>query len=73
MSGAKLCDNGNKTPFGANNDRPSGASAMATSLDVTTLRFVVATGNRESRRLATRQIKRIQRDERARRRGFNHA
>jgi hypothetical protein len=61
MSGAKMGGNCTKMPFAANNDRPSGASTLATSLDVNELQFAVATGNRQTKRLALRQLGRLRR------------
>ncbi len=61
MSGAGLGTNAVKVPFGSNNDRPGGASVLATSRDIDTLQFAIVTGNRQTRRLARQNLARIQR------------
>lgn len=61
MSGAKLGTNGAKTPFGCNQDRPGGADALATSNDVDALLYALDTGNRQTRRLAAKNLKKVQR------------
>ena len=61
MSGASLGTNAAKTPYSGNNDRPSGASVLATSRDIDALRFAIATGNRQTRRLAVQTLARLQR------------
>ena len=64
MSGASACRNAAKTPYVGNNDRPGGASALATSRDPESLRFAIATGNRQTKRLARQNLARLQRAER---------
>lgn len=59
MSGAKLGNNAAKVPFGCNNDRPGGASLLATSLDPNELQFAVENGNRQTRRLALQKLARM--------------
>ena len=61
MSGAGLGTNGLTMPFGGNNDRPGGASELATSRDIGALQFAIATGNRQTRRLASKNLARVQR------------
>lgn len=61
MSGAGMGTNAVKTPYGGNNDRPGGASELATSRDPETLQFAIATGNRQTRRLALQKLARLQR------------
>ena len=62
MSGVGVGSNPAKAPFGGNNDRPGGASVLATSRDADELRFSVATGNRQTRRLALKNLARLQRN-----------
>ena len=61
MSCAGLGGNPARVPFKGNNDRPGGASELATSRDIEELRFAVATGNRQTRRLAVQTLARLQR------------
>jgi hypothetical protein len=61
MSGARVGTNVAKVPYGGNNDRPGGASVVATSLDVEVLQFAIAAGNRQTRRLARQNLARLQR------------
>lgn len=61
MSCAGVGANPAKAPYGGNNDRPGGASALGQSLDPEVLRFAIATGNRQTRRLARQSLARIQR------------
>ena len=62
MSGPGVGGNPAKTPYGANNERPGGASALATSRDADQLRIAVAMGNRQTRRLALKNLARLQRN-----------
>lgn len=61
MSSASVGRNPAKTPFRGNQDRPSGASALATSRDPDALELAIATGNRQTRRLALQKLARLQR------------
>lgn len=61
MSGAKLSRNGAKARHGANTTRPSGASALATSRDPEALQLAMAIGNRQTRRLALKNTKKLAR------------
>ncbi len=61
MSGAKLGTNATKTPFGCNQTRPGGADALATSRDADALLLAIATGNRQTRRLARQNLQKMQR------------
>lgn len=61
MSGAGLGTNAAKVPNGGNNTRPGGASPIAESADPETLRFAIATGNRQTRRLARKNLRKAQR------------
>ena len=61
MSAAGVGRNPAKVPFSGNNDRPGGASDVATSLDPGALRFAIATGNRQTKRLALKNLARLQR------------
>jgi hypothetical protein len=61
MSGASVGANPAKVPYGGNNDRPGGASDLGQSNDPEVLRFAIATGNRQTRRLARQTLARIQR------------
>ena len=58
MSGAKAGTGG---LFGCNQDRPGGADALATSRDIEALMFAIATGNRQTRRLARQNLQKMQR------------
>ena len=60
MSSAATGTNAAKTPYGCNNDRPGGASELATSHDPEVLKFAIATGNRQTRRLALKKLTRLQ-------------
>jgi hypothetical protein len=62
MSSAGLGGNPAKTPHLANNDRPGGASALATSRDPDALALAIAMGNRQTRRLALKNLARLQRN-----------
>ena len=61
MSSAATGTNAAKTPYGCNNDRPGGASELAASRDLAVLQFAIAVGNRQTRRLAQKNAKRIER------------
>ncbi len=61
MSGASVGTNPAKVPFSGNNDRPGGASVLGRSHDPEVLRFAIATGNRQTRRLARQTLARMQR------------
>ena len=61
MSGARCGTNAMKVPFGGNNTRPGGAAPIAESTDADVLRFALATGNRQTRRLALKNLRRTQR------------
>ena len=61
MSGASVGRNPAKTGFGSNNDRPGGASVQATSRNPDELQFAIVTGNRQTRRLALKNLVRLQR------------
>ena len=61
MSGAGLGTNAAKVPYSGNNTRPGGASPMAESTDPETLRFAMATGNRQTRRLARKNPRKAKR------------
>lgn len=61
MSGAKLGVNGAKAHFKCNTTRPSGASSLATSGDVGDLVFALVLGNRQTRRLAKKNLRKSQR------------
>lgn len=61
MSGASVGTNPAKVPYTGNNDRPGGASPLATSRDPGVLLMCIATGNRQTRRLARQTLARIQR------------
>ncbi len=62
MSSASLGTNPAKVPYTGNNDRPGGASALAKSRDPDVLRMCIASGNRQTRRLARQTLARIQRN-----------
>lgn len=61
MSGPRACANAAKVPFSGNNDRPGGADALAMSRDVEVLQFAISTGNRQTRRLAQKNLDKMQR------------
>ena len=61
MSSAKLGMNGAKAHYGCNNTRPGGASALASSGDAELLLFALETGNRQTRRLARKNLQKMQR------------
>lgn len=61
MSGAGVGRNPANVPFCGNNDRPGGASDVATSRDPEALRFAIANGNRQTKRLAQKNLARLQR------------
>lgn len=61
MSGAKLGVNGAKAHFGCNTNRPSGASPLAESRDAEALTLALEIGNRQTRRLAARNLRKVQR------------
>ena len=61
MSAAGIGRNPAKVPFSGNNDRPGGAAEVATSRDPEALRFAIATGNRQTKRLALKNLARLQR------------
>ncbi len=61
MSGASVGTNAAKVPYSGNNDRPGGASVLGQSQDPEVLRFAIATGNRQTRRLARQTLARMQR------------
>ena len=63
MSGAGMGTNPASFFVGFNNDRPGGATVLAASRDVDTLKFAIATGNRQTRRLAAQNLARTQRKE----------
>ncbi len=65
MSGSSVGTNPAKVPYSGNNDRPGGASVLGQSHDPEVLRFAIATGNRQTRRLARQTLARIQRKETA--------
>lgn len=56
MSGAGLGTNAVRVLFGSNNDRPGGASTLAISRDPEVLQLAISTGNRQTRRLAKKNL-----------------
>lgn len=61
MSSAPTGTNAKKMNFGCNQTRPSGASALADSLDPRAL-LTALDGNRQTRRLALKNIKKLMRN-----------
>ena len=61
MSAAGVGRNPAKVPFSGNNDRRGGAADVATSRDPEALRFAIATGNRQTKRLALQNLARLER------------
>ena len=61
MSAAGVGRNPAKTPFSGNNDPPGGAADVATSRDPEAQRFAIATGNRQTKRLALQNLARLER------------
>lgn len=59
MCGAKVGTNPVSVPFYANQTRPGGASAMAESKDPEHLLIAIRYGNRQTRRLALRNAKKL--------------
>lgn len=57
MSKAPVNRNPAKARFGVNNDRPSGASVSANSIDPEQLLRAAMYGNRATRRLAMRNLR----------------
>jgi hypothetical protein len=55
---ARMGTNIRKVPPGANRDRANGASRIATSLNLDVLEHAAAFGNRATRRLALRNLRR---------------
>ncbi|MDD3937676.1 hypothetical protein [Rhodoferax sp.] len=61
MSGAKMATTGRGVRIGSNTTRPSGASAWAASRDPDALNLAINSGNRQTRRLASKNLKKMQR------------
>ena len=59
MSSAKICRNPDKARPGNNNDRPSGAASLAAADSPEMLMRAAVFGNRATRRLARRNLKKL--------------
>jgi len=61
MSSAPMVTNPNKMRHQSNQTRPGGASSLAANQDPRALQLALDTGNRQTRRLALKNIKKLMR------------